>query len=113
MIVGFAWGGWVTGGTAEKRIANAEEQAVAELASRICVHRFLAASDAAAKLAELKETNSWGRDDLVEKAGWVTFADMKEPVDGAANLCADKLSEMDVAAIGEADGAPRQIEMAN
>ena len=54
MIVGFTWGGWVTGGTADEMVEAASEQAVAELAAGICVDRFLAATDAGTKLAALK-----------------------------------------------------------
>ncbi|MGB3387066.1 MAG: hypothetical protein WBA88_03690 [Pseudaminobacter sp.] len=113
MIVGFSWGGWVTNGTAEKRTAAASEKAVAELAASICVHRFLAAPDAGAQLATLKETDSWKRDRLVQDGGWVTFADMKEPVGGAAKLCADLLSKAELPTIAASDEAVREIEVAN
>ena len=36
MVVGFTWGGWVTGGSAQERADEAAEQAVAELAADIC-----------------------------------------------------------------------------
>lgn len=98
MIVGFTWGGWVTGGTAAKQVKAAGEQAAARLAANICVHRFLTAPDAQAKLAELKKTDTWERDSFVEKGGWVTFAEMKKPVDGAAELCAEKLASAKVPA---------------
>ena len=102
VLVGFTWGGWVTGGTAQKRVDAAGEQAAAELAASICVHRFLAAPDAAAKLAELKKESRWSRDDLVQDAGWTTFAAAKEPVDGAAELCAEKLAEAELPATAAA-----------
>ena len=98
MVVGFTWGGWVTGGTAKEQIATATEDARAQLAAAICVHRFVAAPDASAKLAALKEESSWKRESLIEEGGWVTFASMKEPVDGAADLCADELAEMELQA---------------
>jgi alpha/beta superfamily hydrolase len=103
MIVGFSWGGWVTGGTATKQAEAAGEQAAAQLAANICVHRFLAAPDAQAKLAELKEADSWKRDTFVEKGGWVTFAEMKEPVDGAAELCAEQLASAEAPAATTAE----------
>ncbi len=51
----------------------------------------LAAADADAKLAALKETDSWKQDTFIEEGGWVTFANMEKPVDGAAELCASRL----------------------
>ena len=102
VILGFTWGGWVTGGTAQERVDAAGERAAAELAASICVHRFLAAPDAGAKLAELKEESRWSRDDLVQDAGWTTFAAAEEPVDGAAELCAEKLAEAELPATAAA-----------
>ena len=115
IIVGFTWGGWVTGGSAEARAERAGEEAAAQLAASICVHRFMAAPDAGVKLAELKDADSWGRDDLVEDAGWVTFASMEEPVDGAADLCAEQLAsaELPVAAADDDSAEPRDIKIAN
>src|SRR3954454_14962102 len=54
MIVGFGWGGWVTGGTSRSMATTAAQEARGELASSICVERFLAASDSAAQLATFK-----------------------------------------------------------
>lgn len=92
MIVGFTAAGWVTRGTAAERAQASTEQAVATLAAGICANRFLAADDAAAKLATLKDMDSWKRDTFIEEGGWVTFASMDEPVDGAAELCASQLA---------------------
>lgn len=103
MIVGFTWGGWVTGGTATERADAAGEQAAAQLAANICSHRFLAAPNAAAQLADFKKTDSWKRDTFVEDGGWVTFAGMEEPVDGAAKLCADQLASAELPATAAAD----------
>jgi hypothetical protein len=102
MLIGFTWGGWVTGGTAEGRVASASEDARAELAAQICVHRFLEADDAKAQLAAFKEKDFWNRDGFVEDGGWVTFAGMKEPVDGAAELCAEQLADAELPAAGAA-----------
>lgn len=114
MIVGFSWGGWVTGGTADERVERAGEQAVAALAADICVHRFLAASDAGVKLAELKKADSWKRDSFVEEGGWVTFAAMENPVDGAAEICADQLASAELPQVSSADqAAPREVEIVN
>lgn len=115
MVVGFSWGGWVTGGSAAKMTEKATENAVAELAANICVHRFLAASDASAKLATLKETDSWKRDTLVEEGGWVTLAKMEEPVDGAAELCAEQLASAELPAMASTDKTEpvREVEIAN
>ena len=67
VILGFTWGGWVTGRTATEMADKAAKEARAELAATVCVQRFLDASDARAQLASLKKTNTWQRDDFIEK----------------------------------------------
>ena len=101
MVVGFTWGGWVTGGSAQERADAAAQQAVAQLAADICVKRYLAAPDARMNLAAFNEESTYRRDGLIEEGGWVTFADQEEPIDGAADLCADRLAEVDLSTLPE------------
>src|SRR5687767_15995490 len=60
IIVGFAWGGWVTGGTAEKMAVTQSGVAVVEALVPVCV--ALSVSDPAGptkleQLAALKKSN--------------------------------------------------------
>lgn len=103
MIVGFTWGGWVTGGTATEMAEDAAEDARAQLASVVCVERFVNAKDAGAQLAALKETSRWQRRKFVEEGNWTTLAGMEEPVDGAAELCAAQLADMELPQVDTAD----------
>lgn len=93
LIVGFTWGGWVTGGTAREMVRAAGAGARAELAAGICVSRFTAAAESTAQLASLKATSSWQRNELLEKGGWVTVAGTEKPISGAAELCVQQLLE--------------------
>jgi hypothetical protein len=95
LIVGFNWGGWVTGGTAEEMAERAAEEGRAKLAATICVDKFMAAPNAQANLATLKKTDSWDRDSFVTKGGWVKLPGVEEPIFDAADLCADRLTEME------------------
>jgi hypothetical protein len=104
MVVGFAWGGWTTGGTAAKMAADASDQARAELAATVCVARFMQAPDAAAQLATLKETDNWKRDDLIQKGGWAKMAGVEKAPSGTDSLCAEKLASMDAPAAAPAAG---------
>ena len=92
IVVGFSWGGWVLGSTADKRVAATSEQAVAQFAANICVNRFLSAADAKAELAKLKTIESWKQDTFIEEGGWATFASAKTPIEGVAEICANKLA---------------------
>jgi len=92
MIIGFNWGGWVLGSTAEKRVAATSERAVAQFAANICVDRFLSAADAQAELAKLKKIDSWKQHTFIEEGGWATFANAKAPAGGVADICAKRLA---------------------
>lgn len=96
MIVGFTFGGWVTGSTATEMAATAADEARAKLVASVCVEKFTTSTGFAVDLAKLKETNSWARSDMLEDGGWVTLAGMEEPLDDAAELCSDKLAAMEV-----------------
>jgi hypothetical protein len=91
LVVGFTWGGWVTGGTANQRAATAATEARAQLAATVCVERFAKAPDATAQLAALKSSDSWKRDTFIESGGWATLTGMEKPVAGAASLCVQQL----------------------
>jgi hypothetical protein len=101
IIVGFSWGGWVTGGSAKEMAEDAAEQGRAEVAAAVCVERFMAATDARPQLASLKETtSSWQQEDFIENGGWAVIADQK--YGDAAELCAEKLIEMEAPPAQEA-----------
>jgi hypothetical protein len=68
IVIGFLWGGWVTGGTAVKMEAASAEAAVVLAFTPLCVAR---AEQQPEQLVLLKEANSWDRDNFVIKAGWV------------------------------------------
>jgi hypothetical protein len=69
MIVGFSWGGWVTGSTADELASDRAEAAVVAAYAPVCVAN---ARDAGAdEMAKLKAENSWSRSDFVVEAGWV------------------------------------------
>ena len=50
IVVGFAWGGWVTGGTATRMASDAADGARAQLAAMVCVAGFNHGPDAVAQL---------------------------------------------------------------
>ena len=93
MIIGFSWGGWVTGGTSQTMATTAGDAARAELASVICVERFKAASDSAAKLVEFNAiTDSYKKRQFVETGGWATMPGQKSTDRSATEGCAVALA---------------------
>jgi hypothetical protein len=91
MILGFAWGGWVLGSTAERMASDRAGEAVTAILVPICVERFMAQADAAAKLAEFQRSASWQHSQLIEKGGWATVAGSQKPNTTVARMCAQQL----------------------
>jgi hypothetical protein len=95
LVIGFTWGGWVTGGTSRDMATTAGADARGQLASVICVERFLASPTASAQLAELKElTSSYQQRQLIEKTGFATMPEQDSANRGAADLCAKMLASL-------------------
>jgi len=91
-IVGFSWGGWVTGGSADKRAAAAAHDAVVVALAPICAQRFSAQGDVTAKLGELSKTSSWDRGGFIERSGFATMPGSKTSDSDVARACAELLS---------------------
>ncbi len=92
-IVGFTWGGWVTGGTAEANAAQRADSAVVAALAPMCVARFNGTADVAANLIALKKIDSWSQGEYVEKGGWATLpgANLPAQVSAIAKACATLL----------------------
>jgi hypothetical protein len=89
MIIGFSWGGWVTGGTAGKMAVTSAQDASVLALTPLCVAK---AEQQPEQLELLKKESSWGRSNFVTKAGWV--ANVNEKYRSAvASACASTLVE--------------------
>lgn len=87
-IVGFTWGGWVTGGTAAKSAAAASHDAVVAALAPICVDRFRAQPDAVVKTDALMKGSSWDRGNIIEQSGYATMPGSKTADSDVARACA-------------------------
>lgn len=93
-IIGFSWGGWVTGGSAEQNADNRSASAVVMALAPICLDQFQRASDSAMQLAELKKIGSYDQASFVEKAGWATMPGSTSPGSGVAKACAGLIASL-------------------
>jgi hypothetical protein len=92
MVIGFSWGGWVTGGTANKLAAEQAGNAVVAVLTPLCVAKFLQDGDAKANLAVLQKiSTSWEQGQYLEKGGWATRPGAASPDYELARACAAKL----------------------
>jgi len=95
LIIGFGFGGWVKGGTAQKMAEEMAQDAVLERLAPICVVQFKQDSNKEARLKELKEKSYYERGDYVKERGWATMPGEKEPDRKVANECARRLVELE------------------
>ncbi len=93
-IIGFAWVGWVTGGTAQKMAEELAQKAVVARLAPICVEQFNQDSEKDQKLKELKEEDYWKRVVFVDKQGLATMPGEKEADRKVAGKCAELLVEL-------------------
>ena len=114
-VVGFSWGGWVTGGSAREMAADLAAQARQELAAVVCADRFMAAPDVGVQLTALQEIeSSYAQTKFVQDGGWATIVPASSTADRqakaaasaddrkTAGLCAAELAKREVPTPGEA-----------
>jgi hypothetical protein len=89
IVIGFAWGGWVTGGTAGRMETASAKSAVVQAFTPLCVAK---AEQQPEKILLLKEAGTYQRDDFVIEAGWVDNVSEKYRAD-VATACASTLVE--------------------
>ncbi len=90
-IIGFSWGGWMTGGAANE---VAENMAQAERTSALvptCLAMSLADPARVAKLAVISSAPSYQRGAAIMEAGWATAPGMDAPDRDLAKACQDVL----------------------
>jgi len=94
MLVGFTWGGWVTGGTAQKAATTLANDAVVQRLSAICVAQFQQDPAKAEKLTELKATRGYQQGTYVKEQGWATMPGDEQVDSKVASACAKQLAAL-------------------
>ncbi len=96
-IGGFAWGGWVTGGTAHDRaMAMSRDDVVAAMVP-VCLDMARTDPERMEKLALIRDASSYQRRNALMEVGWATVPGAEAPNREIAQAC---LASLDV------DGAP-------
>ena len=99
MVIGFSWGGWVTGGTASKLADERANTAVVAALTPICVEKFLQNTNAKANLAVLQKISSnWEQGDYLQNGGWAMQPGSTTSDYHLARACAEKLVQAKVPA---------------
>ena len=99
VVIGFAWGGWMTGGSANKLAAEQVDAAVVAALTPICVEKFMQDTNAKANLVALRKISStWEQGEYLQKGGWVTQPGATSSDYHLARACAEKLAQDKTAA---------------
>jgi dienelactone hydrolase len=91
-IVGFSWGGWVTGGTANQMAADQARLEVVAALVPICLQQSSQDPGVVETLALMKDAYFNERRDMVIKAGWATMPGSIDPNRNVASACMEKLA---------------------
>lgn len=90
-FVGFSWGGWVTGGGANKMAsAMAHDEVIAALVP-VCHEIARTDPDRIAQLATIQAASTFQRRDAVMAAGWATVPGADAPNRDLARACIEGL----------------------
>jgi len=94
MIVGFNYGGWYLGSSAETLAQKQSTAAVIEALVPICISQSQADPETVAKLKAFSAIkSSYEQRDFVMKAGWATMPATEAPNSALASACADVLAK--------------------
>ncbi len=93
-IIGFSWGGWVTGGTADEMATDRADSAVISALAPICVAQFQQQSGFDNKLSELNDIRSFQRATFIEEGGWATMPGSDAGSKDVARACAEMIAEL-------------------
>ena len=94
MIIGFSWGGWVLGKTAENDAALRVNTALVQAYGPVCIERFKHQVNVEAKWVELTKLDTWRRDDYIKQSGFATPPGSTSPNPAIADACAEALSKI-------------------
>ena len=94
MIIGFNWGGWVLGKTAEANAAQRVNSALVQAYGPVCIERFKQQANVEQKWAELAKIETYRRDSYIQETGFATPPGSTSPNPAIADACAEALSKV-------------------
>ena len=94
LIVGFYWGGWVTGGKAAEMAQKSASTALVTALAPICVDKFQRSAEATTNMTELKKVSSWQQGSFISKGGWATMPGNDAANSAVAEACANLLGKL-------------------
>lgn len=90
-ILGFSWGGWTTGGNAEKMAQSFASDEVTTAMVPVCLNRSESDPERIAKLATIQDASTFGRRKAIMETGWATLPGAEKPNGDLAVACINAL----------------------
>lgn len=91
-IVGFSWGGWMTGSAADRMASDHAKLRVLAALVPICLEQSKQDPQLVETLAELKDASSYKRSDMLMDTGWATMPGSSDPDRQVASACMEELA---------------------
>ena len=92
VVIGFNWGGWVRGSTAQKMANDKVNAEIVALYTPQCISRFEAQTNMPAHWAALKKASAdYDQQSFIADSGFATPPGATIANDGVADACASKL----------------------
>ncbi|MBB4305603.1 hypothetical protein GGD81_004684 [Rhodobium orientis] len=86
-VVGFTWGGWVTGGTADERAMTMARDDVVAAMVPVCLDMAQNDQERLEKLAMIRAASTYQRRDALMETGWATMPGTDGPNRDIAAAC--------------------------
>ena len=86
-VVGFSWGGWVTGGAANDMAMSMARNDVVAAMVPVCLDIARTDSERMAKLTTIREAATYKRAEAVMETGWATMPGRDAPDRDIAKAC--------------------------
>ena len=90
-VIGFNWGGWVTGKAATVMAKETAATAVAERLGTICVAQFNRDTAKNQKLVEMKGKDTWEIGRYIDTQRWAIMPGDEKAESGVSDACAKQL----------------------
>jgi hypothetical protein len=92
-LVGFSWGGWVTGSGANKMAENMAHDEVMSAMVPVCLEMSREDPERTEKMTAIRDSVGYNRREAVMASGWATMPGSEKPNRDLAQEC---LKELDV-----------------
>ena len=86
-VVGFTWGGWVTGSTSSDRAMTMAHDDVVTAMVPVCLEMARTDPERTTKMATIKAASTYQRRDALMDAGWATVPGSDAPDRDIAQAC--------------------------